>query len=326
MSKSKALWNIWNESNDSFIYWIPEEIILEIIALLKCFLEENIDKYEWNFSGISQNKGLTAEFIDKHPDWNWDWDILSRHLSVPSLEFIEKYRDKKWNWSSLLCQQCISLDIIEKCIQYYETKISDHEINNNPVIYKLISCGIYWLPLSRNPNLTIDYIKRYLDKQWHWHFLAKNSNLTIEFIKNHQVFSEYGHQSLSYSSHLTFEYIQNHPDDNWNWIAISKNPNIATIERIEKYPEYHWKITGLFYNSNFTIDYIIKQFKDYIQNDHYFYLSFNPNLTEKYILQNKTKKWHWIYLCRKSIISIEFLLENHNDISCLSIHPDIFQK
>ena len=39
--------------------------------------------------GISDNPGMTIEFIEKYPDKPWDWDSLSCNKCT-TIEFIEK--------------------------------------------------------------------------------------------------------------------------------------------------------------------------------------------------------------------------------------------
>ena len=58
-----------------------------------------------------------------------------------------------------------------------------------------------------NQNLTIDFIKDNMDKNWNWSVLSHNICITYSFIKDNL-------------------------DKPWDWIAISKNP-IITMEIIK---------------------------------------------------------------------------------------------
>ena len=36
-----------------------------------------------------------------------------------------------------------------------------------------------WTELSKNPNITIEFIKHNINKQWDWAELSKNKNITF---------------------------------------------------------------------------------------------------------------------------------------------------
>lgn len=38
--------------------------------------------------------------------------------------------------------------------------------------------------ISRNPNITSEFIERHLDKPWDWYELSRNMSIIIEFISN----------------------------------------------------------------------------------------------------------------------------------------------
>ena len=61
---------------------------------------------------------------------------------------------------------------------------------------------LYWdfESISRNPNLIIDFIKKYKDKM-NWYVVSGNKNMTLDIIKSN-------------------------PDLAWNYRGISKNPNL----------------------------------------------------------------------------------------------------
>jgi len=57
----------------------------------------------------------------------------------------------------------------------------------------------YWEEISKNPNLTIEWIEKYPDKNWNWKEISKNLNLTIEFVDKYH-------------------------DKDWNWNRIARHP------------------------------------------------------------------------------------------------------
>ena len=43
--------------------------------------------------------------------------------------------------------------------------------------------------LSKNPNITLDYIGANIDENWNFHTLSNHPNMTFEFISNHAVYN-----------------------------------------------------------------------------------------------------------------------------------------
>ena len=66
-----------------------------------------------------------------------------------------------------------------------------------------------WNAISKNPNITMNFIEKYQDKPWIWDCIYINPNITMDFIEKYQ-----------------------HKPCNWKWISMNKN---ITIEFVEKY-------------------------------------------------------------------------------------------
>ena len=43
----------------------------------------------------------------------------------------------------------------------------------------------YWRYISKNPNLTMEFIEAHHEKSWNWGWISENINLTMEFIQAH---------------------------------------------------------------------------------------------------------------------------------------------
>ena len=65
-----------------------------------------------------------------------------------------------------------------------------------------------WDGISRNPNITMEFIEKYPNKPWDWGGISMNPNITMEIFEKN-------------------------PNKPWDWSRISRNPNI-TMEFIEK--------------------------------------------------------------------------------------------
>ena len=101
--------------------------------------------------------------------------------------------------------------------------------------------GCDWYSISKNPNITMDFIESHPEYNWNWFFVSGNPNLTIEFIEDHPKYN-WNWQEVSRNPNLTMEFIKAHPNYNWDWYCVSKNP-IITMEFFEAHP-----IVGREYN------------------------------------------------------------------------------
>jgi len=128
----------------------------------------------WNYGSICENPNLTVEFfkkniqristqahelsgggyhirniiefIEKIPEYNWEWTNISNSPYITP-EFIERNMDKKWSYFNL-SQNC---QISQK---YFEENMDANDY------------GIGWniSKLSQNCNFTVDFVKKHKDK------------------------------------------------------------------------------------------------------------------------------------------------------------------
>lgn len=175
--------------------------------------------------------------------------------------------------------------------------------------------------LSRNPNITWDFVKENLSSSkaltWDWRGLSCNPAITWE-----NVLSEpnipWDWVGLSSNPNITWEIVRTNPGYAWDWGKLSANPSVVNTEILEKYPGYPWNWRFVSYNPNLTLDFIEKHLDyawawgaiakngrivdfDYVKSHpeikwNWKSLSHNPNVTLEIIQQNLDKKWDWEYL------------------------------
>jgi hypothetical protein len=96
-----------------------------------------------------------------------------------------------------------------------------------------------WYEISRNPNITMEYIMQHPEHPWNWYGISRNPNLTMEYIMQHPE-HPWNWNGISYNPNLTMEYIAQHPEHPWDWNEISgndfKKAKNAFIEK--KYKEH----------------------------------------------------------------------------------------
>ena len=50
-----------------------------------------------------------------------------------------------------------------------------------------------WKQLSKNPNITMEFIEKYPNKPWDWNWISSNPNVTMEFIDKYpEVYGTFG--------------------------------------------------------------------------------------------------------------------------------------
>lgn len=225
----------------------------------------------WDWRIISGREDLTEVFVRSHINIDWDWEALSYNESL-SLEFIELYFDKftfptlqeglshnpnltlkfilthlynindahiEWDWSVIWCNKNITLTDIELYI-------------DNPNIDRRY--------ISRNPNITMEFIESHLNDfryMWNWQVISNHPNLTMDFIKSHLTDIKWDWLGISGNQSIKFAEIManiNNPNMYWNWSSISYRKDI-TPEIIKLYPN-KWDLRNLMTNPHLTIDFI----------------------------------------------------------------------
>ena len=120
--------------------------------------------------------------------------------------------------------------------------------------------------LSENPNLTLEWIETFPNKEWDFYNLSVNPKLTLDIIKMFPSDEWYWDTSpgLSHHPNLTLEWLQTFPDEDWIWgmDGISSNPNL-TLEWLQMFPDedWDWGKYGISSNPNLSLEWL-KAFPD----------------------------------------------------------------
>ena len=113
---------------------------------------------------------------------------------------------------------------------------------------------------------------------------------------------------------LIEKYISKYPDKKWNIEYLIKNNKIngfKALSRFKNYPNKLWDWNWLIQNTNIHVERYIpfNIIEKYLYKWNYFYLSKNPNLTEKFILKYPYQNWDIKYLIENNKIT------NFNNLS-----------
>ena len=127
--------------------------------------------------GLSQNPNITPEFVKKHIDKPWDWNTLS--MTIKDLKFVKDNPELPWVWGQkgLSMNPIVTPDFVES-----EGQISEgHDSEGHNL--KSWHWGI--LGFSSNPSVTPKFIEDHIKEKWNWSILSRNRNLTYEFVKKY---------------------------------------------------------------------------------------------------------------------------------------------
>ena len=186
----------------------------------------NLQPKRWSLSTLTYNLNLTWEQVNDFICGNYrnllngelDWNYLSsvyfwkkNNMNYEVLEKTIGDNRYKWDWEIICCNDCVSLDYIDK--------------NYNRVVFKSGNSFQYTLGMTiksriflYRSDITWSFFQKYLDKftnDYYWDSISAYKNFDIETIE------------------ATFN-SENKKKYNWDWNGLSKNPNI-TLQFITKY-------------------------------------------------------------------------------------------
>ena len=125
----------------------------------------------------------------------------------------------------------------------------------------------FWNCLSRNPNITWNFVRANLNEDWNWQVLFKNPNITWEFVEAD--FTNINLDNWNYN-----------PNIDWNWCELLYHPNITQ----EIIPELMCRLCD---DEIFLMR--------YVRN-----ISKNPNITWDFVQANlsryQSQYWDWYEL------------------------------
>ena len=269
-----------------------------------------------DFNALSKFKYINQRIIDgySYKPWDWEWLIENTNINVEryiSLNLIEKYKNK-WGYWSLSKNS----NLTEEFILKYPDKDWDIEylIYNNKITD--------FNTLSKFKYINQDIIDEYLYKPWDWEWLIENTNINVEkyiplnLIEKYK--NKWGYWSLSENPNLTEEFILKYPDKDWDIEYLIKKNKIIDFNAlskfkylnqriIDKYRNSPWNWEWIIENTNIYTEYripfnLIEKYKYKYKWD-YWYLSYNPDLTEEFILKYPYKNWDIRHLIKNNKIT-----------------------
>lgn len=227
------------------IFRLCSNINLDILTLLKLIEDTGPSEIDWGNASMC-NK-ITIEQIYSNPELPWE-DISWR--DDLTLEHIIRNPWPNWSgdwyWEHISSNKNITIQMIEDN-PLYPWNINGLSFNPNisiDYVKKYINGKWNWLELSSNPGIKIKDIEDNLDLPWDWECISRNKNLTIEFIRKHKDKFTGLWREISENHSINYQIIQENPDLPWEIRFFLKyNPNSdfnLAIDVIEIFS--HWDI------------------------------------------------------------------------------------
>lgn len=181
--------------------------------------------------------------------------------------------------------------------------------------------------IQETHNSLVKLLNLYPDRAWSWYWLSKNPSMTLSFIKTNEKYT-WDLRGLSANPNMTIQFVRDHPGYPWDWEELSKNISVATDENVRSFPNspegsvpsgnlpwnwerlsFHckwetiqilpdkpWNWWVISANPNITWD-IVQLYPE--KDWDYYSLSKNPNITWEIVQANPTCAWHFGSLLKR---------------------------
>lgn len=288
------------------------------------------------------------KLIELFPNRPWNWYAVCRNplTSLDTLERFAESGDPRLDWEGAIRNPNVTEEFCEKYADRYPSKETyyrhavisiDALIAGNPNDEEFIT-------LSRNKNIRWRHVEAFPSKPWSYRLLSENHSIPLEVIERDP--SRWDFVPISKRPDITIDFVKRHLDRFWDWAALSAHRNI-TYEDVVSNKELGWQYKHLSRNPNLTADHLcrlrfilglrldvmcpypyyfslnetltIKEVREInedaaIDEEEYAwdmeYLSSNPSISVKDILECPEMKWSWRWVSKKESLKWTDVAEN----------------
>lgn len=337
-----SLWEVNRNSFGSveknFIQNILQNIFCELsLAALRKINKKWIRSKEL-VKNVIRNKIAKNRLYELLPFYNFD-NYFNSIVINPNIG-MDWIRDNLDNISDIK-NIAVNPNLDWPTILLLEKKYGREKINN-----------LEWHHISKNPNMTLDIILANMDRPWNYNNVLDNPSILLDdYIK---YFGE-PKSFLGDNPNLTIKDVLNHPEllfslakmsshPNITWDDVVNNPiieyttynNVGQVTRIKK---FFWQWDSLAVNKNIDPKIIEETMDKSLIVDGekipivwlFGQLSYNPNITERFVEKFIDKPWNFKALSKHPNISWNFVRKhdikpwNYEDMSSnINITTDIF--
>lgn len=209
------------------------------------------------------------EFIDKNKEKGWNYTSFSKNPNV-TWNLIKYYKKSKWNRNDICLNPNLTYEDVKEIIilnKYFKPSLNTLMNPDKTLVDKtgpyidvsvfgfnenltldLIKENPYKIPfdykyISLNPNITEDFIRENINKNWDYTYLSMNPNVSWKIV-NEFSNKQWNYEELSKNPNITWDIIKNNPDKPWNIKSFSLNKNM-TFEIFEQNKNLDWDFYNL---------------------------------------------------------------------------------
>jgi len=236
-------------------------------------------------------------------------------------------------------------NLIEECEKRTFYDNFEHIYDNKVIVEKAYDLGlIFWSyddwewwkedNISNHPNLQLEWIEKFPDKDWNWKEISKNPNLQLEWIEKFPDkdwnWKEISDVHVKYTKKIKFEWIEKFPEKKWDWGCISCHENLR-LEWIEKFPEKKWDWKEILNHPNLSLDWIEKKWdwKEISKHNkdwEWFVISRNPNFKFEWLMKVPYNTWYF-FMCNSKfkILKANLISKKYENIILYSNYTQDFK-
>ena len=141
---------------------------------------------KWDLCLIEYTDSITLKDVENNPKYPWHWTCMSVRIGrdYVTAEFIDKFENMEWNWNLVkLAIQLNLTDVVEYPSNNWRWKVASYSSTLTIIdINKYPKSNWNWSYLSQHPNIAMQDINNHPEYPWEWAFVSDNPNLTMSMI------------------------------------------------------------------------------------------------------------------------------------------------
>ena len=187
-----------------------------------------------------------------------------------------------------------------------------------------------WNNLSRNINITEEFLENNITMPWNWYELSQNESISLEYIDENIELIPWCMFGLSCHPNMNIEFILKHIDLNWIWSSLTKRLDINIILKYNTLP---WCRMAISMNPSINLETLNKLIKDDYWYIDYDYITSCSNIDLEDMM-NSFHRFNTKWMTFNKNLNVDFIRKyqntmkmNMNKISTSdTITPDIVEK
>jgi hypothetical protein len=182
-----------------------------------------------------------------------------------------------------------------------------------------------WVEITRNPNTTLELVKKYINLPWNCSIISSNLIKSIDFIKENPDFPFLDWEYLSQNENISLKDIDDNPQFSWDYVSMSYRTDL-THDFVSKHNDKNWDYRVLSERENLWDD-----INENTQNYCVLQAIDNPRITLEFIerhmeLYVEQASWFMRKIVGMKIVTLDFIEKHMDEIkyhSWIAANPNV---